>query len=281
MRINFIGIGAQKCASSWVHDILADHPQVAVPRLKEVDFFTYRFENGYRWYEHAVAAREDAVAVGENSPSYMSEPAAPDRVFAYRPDMKIVVSLRDPVERVLSQHRHMVGLGRIPSTDLSLEAALATNPTYVDQSFYYRHLRRWTDLFGIERVHVILMEDIRADAAKVARDLYAFLGVTTDHAPALLRQVSNPSYVPRNRGLEDGVRSVHRNLLAMGAGPVWRLLGDSGLRRIYRAVNRKTTTDVIPEPQAETLEKLRILFADDVAQLSQLLPRDLSAWLPK
>ena len=281
MRISFIGIGAQKCASSWVHDLLADHPEVAVPRLKEVDFFTHHFENGYRWYEHQLLVRPGAIAAGENSPSYMHEPAVPERVFAYRPDMKIVVSLRDPVERVLSQHRHMVGLGRVPSADLSLEAALATNPTYVDQGFYHRHLRRWTDRFGLERLHAILLEDIRSDPAAVARGLYQFVGVGADHAPASLRQVINPSYMPNNHVLEERIRQLRRAMIAKGAGRAWRLLGDTGLRRIYRALNRKSGAEVIPEARPETLQQLRIGFADDVEQLGRLLKRDLSGWLPK
>jgi Sulfotransferase family len=281
MRISFIGIGAQKCASSWVHDILADHPEVAVPRLKEVDFFSNHFENGYRWYENKLVPRPGAIVAGENSPSYMHEPAVPERVFGYRPDMKIIVSLRDPVERVLSQHRHMVGLGRIPSADLTLETALATNPTYIDQSLYHRHLRRWTDRFGLERVHVIFMEDIRADDAAVARDLYGFLGIRTDHIPALLGQVKNPSHVPRNQALEERIRWLRRSAIEAGAAPAWRWLGNIGLRRLYRTVNPVATSGVIPAPSPETLQKLREGFADDVAQLSQLLHRDLTTWLPR
>ena len=51
MRPSVIGIGAQKCASSWVHSVLGAHPQIAVSEPKEVDFFSYHFDRGYRWYE--------------------------------------------------------------------------------------------------------------------------------------------------------------------------------------------------------------------------------------
>jgi Sulfotransferase domain len=280
MRISFIGIGAQKCASSWVHDVLADHPEVAVPRFKEVNFFTSHFENGYRWYEHQLLSRPGAVVAGENSPSYMHEPAVPERVFGYRPDMRIVVSLRDPVERAVSQHRHMVGLGRIPSPDLSFETALATNPTYVDQGFYHRHLRRWTNLFGMERVHVIFMEDIRADAAAVARELYRFLGVNPDHVPAQLGQIKNPTNVRRNLAVEERIRWLRRRMIDMGAGTAWRWLGNAGLRPLYHVLNPDIGGQAVPEALPETLQKLRAGFADDVEQLSRLLKRDLSAWLP-
>jgi hypothetical protein len=51
MQPTYVGIGAQKCASTWLHRILAEHPQVTVPEIKEVDFFSYHFDHGYQWYE--------------------------------------------------------------------------------------------------------------------------------------------------------------------------------------------------------------------------------------
>ena len=48
---SYIGIGAQKCASTWLHRILAEHPDVSVPEVKELDFFSYRYDHGYQWYE--------------------------------------------------------------------------------------------------------------------------------------------------------------------------------------------------------------------------------------
>jgi hypothetical protein len=280
MHISFIGIGAQKCASSWVYDILADHPEVNVPRLKEADFFTYHFENGYRWYEHQFSARAGSTVAGEISPSYMPDSSAPERVRAYAQEMKIVVSLRDPVERAVSQHRHNVRLGRLPGIDVRFETGLATNPMYADQGFYHRHLRRWADHFGLERIHVMLLDDIRADAASVARNLYRFLGVDPDHHSQALGEVSNEGYMPRSRIVEGSVRTLQRGLQAVGAGPAWRMIGDTGLRRLYRLANRNQSNAVIPEPLPETLAKLRAMFADDVGQLSRMLNRDLSKWMP-
>ena len=143
-----------------------------MPESEPLDFFSYRFENGYRWYERQFPAHQSSRHFGEMSQSYFHEPAVVDRVWDYDPDLKIIVSLRDPVERALSQHRHLVRLGIVGHEDLRFEASLETNPTYVDQGRYFTHLSRWFDRFGAEKVMVVLMEEVIDDPEKVASELY-------------------------------------------------------------------------------------------------------------
>ncbi len=68
MKPNFIGIGAQKCASSWLYDILADHPEAAVSATKELDFFSYHYERSHAWYERQFSEKPVVKTVGESSP---------------------------------------------------------------------------------------------------------------------------------------------------------------------------------------------------------------------
>lgn len=281
MLVNFIGVGAQKCASSWVYDVLADHPQAAVPDIKELDFFSYHYERGMRWYEAQFgAAALRARAVGEISPSYLHEAGVVERAKAYNPRLRILVSLRDPVERALSQHRHLARLGLLPAEELQFEPALQTNPTYVEQGCYHRHLKRWIDAFGSERVHVILMEDIESSPIDVVRALYAFLDIDKGHTPAALHQKSNPSYLVRSRVADRTVRLVRNTLTQAGLRRAWQRLGDTGLRHAYRKLNRQPSHAVLPPPRPETLVALRQRFAPEVERLSVLINRDLSAWLP-
>lgn len=78
MKPNFIGIGAQKCASSWLYDILADHPEAAVSATKELDFFSYHYERSYAWYERQFPEKLGAKAIDEITPSHFNEDAAPE-----------------------------------------------------------------------------------------------------------------------------------------------------------------------------------------------------------
>lgn len=278
MKLTFIGIGAQKCASSWLYDILADHPEAALSDKKELDFFSYRYEQGYGWYERQFPDKLGARAVGEISPSYFNEASVPERARLYSPDLRILLSLRDPVERALSQHRHQIRIGSVAGPDYRFETALADNPSYIDQGRYATHLTRWLASFPASQVHVVLMEDIKNNPEETARKVYKFLDITPDHRSAALYEKSNPSYAVRSRGMDNAIRHLRKSTRQLGLGWIWQALGDSGLRNFYRGVNRKPSEAVVPPVPAETLDKLRTIFSDEIIRLERLLGRNLEGW---
>lgn len=186
VKPTFLGIGAQKCASTWMHKILDDHPEIFVSDPKELDFFSYRYDRGYTWYEHHFSKAGTARAIGEVSPSYFCDPSAPDRVAEYDPAIKIVLTLRDPVERAFSNHLHEIRKGHFTGQDLRFEAGLASNPMYLFQSRYGTHLANWLRVFPKDRLLLLVQEEILADPVAEARRLHSFLGVAPGHRSSLL-----------------------------------------------------------------------------------------------
>jgi hypothetical protein len=166
----------------------------------------------------------------------------------------------------------------ISGPDLSFETGLENNPSYLEQGLYATHLARWLDQFGLDNTLVVLMDDIRSDAMGVASNIYRFLGVSVKHHSFALMEKSNPSYAVRNRGLEDAVKFIRSSAKRIGLKWVWAGIGNTGLRRFYRTMNRTASETVIPEPKPETLARLRKEFATEVDALEKLLGRDLSAW---
>ena len=279
MKLTFIGIGAQKCASSWLFDILADHPEAALSHKKELDFFSYHYENGYAWYERQFADKPDAKAVGEISPSYFNEASVPERAKLYSPDLRILLSLRDPVERALSQHRHLIRIGMVSGPDFRFETALADNPSYIEQGLYATHLSRWLESFPENQIHVVLMDDIKTHPVETARKVYQFLGIAEDYQSAALYEKSNPSYIVRSRGLDSVVCALRGTATRLGLDSVWRGLGRLGLQRLYRSMNRQPSHANIPAPSPDTLASLKQRFKPNILELQGLLGRDLSTWL--
>lgn len=281
IRPTFIGIGAQKCASSWLHRIAACHPQAGVSVEKEVDFFSYHFDHGYQWYEDRFRHCAGRRAIGETSPSYFCDPRVPIRVRRYNPAARIIVSLRDPVERALSNHRHEVRVGHVRG-DLSFTGGLENNPMYIEQGRYATHLRRWFRHFPPEQLLVVLMEDIERDPRAVSRVVYRFMGVDPDFVPPALEQRDNPGYANRYRSLTRFKDGVHRYVDSIA--PVqwmWRSASALGLRSLYRRVNVVPSGTVIPAPDQATLMRLREVFEPEVHELSRMLGRPLDAWLPR
>jgi hypothetical protein len=274
----FIGIGAQKCASTWIYDILADHPDVALSHQKEINFFSYHYDHGLQWYEDNFCATGKPVAFGEISPSYFHEPGVPERLRRHYPKVKLIVSLRNPVQRAISNHVHEIRIGHLTGDDLSLEKGLKNNPMYVEQGLYAKHLQRWLDYFPREQILILLFDDIVGDRAESARRIYRFLGIDEDHRSANLDNRSNPSYVNRSKGLEAFRKGIRMAVRRLGFDFVWDLAAKLGMRRLYNRINKVSGKSKIPEPQETTVHKLMREFSDDITQLEAILSRDLSKW---
>lgn len=281
MKPNFIGIGAQKCASTWLYRILADHPQAGVSTEKEVDFFSYRFDHGYRWYERRFAhyRGQGKRALGEISPSYFCDPAAAERAARYAPEAKILVSLRDPVERAISNHRHEVRVGHVPADDTTFESGLANNPMYVEQGRYATHLRRWLGVFPADRVLVVFMDDIGRDPAGVARTVYEFLGLDASFVPPGTRERVNASFATRYPALSELKDRIYRRTDNVVLRWSWRLGATIGLRSLYRGINVIPSSEVIPPPRPETIEALRRDLEPEIRELERITGRNLERWL--
>jgi hypothetical protein len=279
MKPNFIGLGVQKCASSWLHAIFADHPESFVSSPKELDFFSSHYARGFHWYErHFTPAGNVHRAIGEISPSYFPDWDAPARAAAYDPNLRILVALRDPVERAYSNFLHDLRLGYYRSSSPRFEDALLQNPMYLEQSMYARHLRRWMEHFPRERFLFVLQEEIAASPLDQASMVYAFLGIDAKHVPSAATERSNESYLPRSRIREEQVRSIGRLLRGSGLGWIDRMVRQSGALDYYRRANRIEIRAVVPPLSEQTRARLAVELSGDVLQLPALLNRNELPW---
>ncbi len=276
MRAGAIGIGAQKCMTSWVHALAAAHPDIAASAPKEVDFFSYHFDHGYAWYDRHFPDKGDGSLGFEASPSYLHDPRAPLRAKAYAPGLKILAMLRDPVERAYSNHLHEIAKGHIPKTTFA--EGLANNPAYVEQGLYATHLRRWLDHFPPENILCLLVEEVRTDPAAAATTVYRFLGVDPGYRSGVIEERRNES---------DRARLPLLRTIMRGGGDAARRLGlEETLIRIKRApgiarvlqANSISLRNEVPRPTPDDIARLRTVFAPEVETLAPLLGRDSMPW---
>lgn len=182
MQPDFLVIGAMKCGTSTVCAYLEDHPEVFMVAGSDPNFFgddTY-FAKGSESYERLFVSANPGMICGEGTNNYAAGALFPDsapRIHAYRPDMKLVYVLRDPVQRIESAWiQDRAGMGdAVPST---LDRAVTEMPErYVDQSLYWKNLSRYRALFPDTQIWVATMEDMKADQTAFFESLTGFLGV--------------------------------------------------------------------------------------------------------
>ena len=274
--VGAIGIGAQKCASSWIHSIAGSHPEIRIGTPKELDFFSYYFDRGYRWYESHFNQETAGALRFENSPSYFHDPRAPGRARAYNPDLKVVLLLRDPVQRAFSNHLHEIVKGHVGP--VTFEEGLANNPAYVEQGLYATHLSRWREAFGPDRILVLFAEEIAADPATAAHALFGFLGVDDGFDSAILHERRNESDRARLPALRGGLRAGGDWMRRRGLEPMLaRIKATPPVARLLKA-NSIDVRDEIPPMLPETAAHLREIFSGELARLRPMLGRERLPW---
>ena len=169
---NFLHVGPSKSGSTWLHEVLVGHPEVYLSQAKDLYFFNRYYDRGPGWYraQFRGATREHKV-IGEICPDYLSCPQAPERIRAcLGPDIRLMVTLREPISRAFSGYLYLRRHGLAAPT---FRETIQTAPELVDEGRYATHLRSYLQYFKQERLHVAVFDDLQADPQ-------AFLDATTD-----------------------------------------------------------------------------------------------------
>ncbi len=277
MKAGFIGIGAQKCATSWLHDALATHPQVATSDPKELNYFNANYERGAVWYEGKFRTSPSTVIAGEFSPNYFISRDAAERAQKYNPDMRLVALLRDPVARAFSSHLHEIRKKHIPD-NTTFEAAMRDNPAYVQQSQYRANITRWLDYFPRAQLLILFAEDIadepHASFAKIAAHLRI--------SPAIENEViggrSHESVAVKSESLQNILRFSGDLARKAGAGgTVARIKSVPAIATVLKR-NRTDLRMHVPDMMPETRMRLEQLFVPDMDFIVRLTGRDTLPW---
>ena len=295
---NFLIIGASKSGTTSLYYYLGQHPEVYMSPVKEPKFFAFEGKKlDFRGPEAQERVNSKSVtqieeyealfegvrgekAIGEASPTYLHNSQAPGRIKHYVPEARLVAVWRNPVERAYSAYVQHVRDGR---ETLSFSEALRAEESRIRDNwspgwgykrigFYHRHLTRYYDLFGGDRIRVYLYEELSEDPVAVSRDIFGFLGVDDSFAPdTSLRH--NVSGIPRSHALRRLVKkpNVVRSALKL-------LLPEKTRKRISVNVQNWNLEKAPPMPE-EARRELIEAYREDILRLQGLVGRDLSGWL--
>ena len=192
---DFLVLGTQKGGTTTLQQLLSQHPGVCLAPGKEVHYFSKHWEQPTAWYASHYAGAAPQQRCGDITPFYLFHPQAPQRIHSLLPKAQLIVLLRDPVERALSQYFHSVRLG---FETLALEDALAAEQerlnsgerqhlqehSYLSRSRYLEQLDRYLELFPDQQLLVLQSEAFFADPTTTWRQIEAFLSLQEAACPA-------------------------------------------------------------------------------------------------
>jgi hypothetical protein len=300
---DFFVVGQAKSGTTALHEMLEQHEQIFVPAVKEPGFFAAElFAPSHRGqamsadaYQRLFAdAREDQF-VGESSTQYIYSEEAATKIAAVRPDARIIVFFRDPVDFVVSMHRQLVQNRYESEGDLGRALALeddrargrriprlAPRPAgllYTRRARYLEQLARYESVFPPEQILPLIYDDFRADNAATLRRIFRFMGVRDD--VAIAPRAANPSVQvssPAAQRLLYALSAARRSAAAEVIDSMIDAVPDGVRRQVVgyaRHRMRRPPSEVDPAVTAELKER----FRPEVVALGRHLDRDLvSLW---
>lgn len=268
----FLGIGVPRGGTTWLHTLLSGHPDVLVPTArKEVRFFDRHYDRGLEWYEGFFDGSRNGVrAIGEISPQYLYCAECPERIAASLPDVKLIVTLRHPVDRAYSQYGFVVQRRNFRGT---FDEFLASREQALEKGFYSRYLANYLRVFDRDRLLPLLFEETFADREGAAARIAEFLDVSAEGFDTTSASAKvNASSIPAHGSASGVAIAVGRRLRRWGLEGVV----DFGRRHgVQRAISRG---QAFPPLEEATRARLARQFEDEFDELESCLAIDLGVW---
>lgn len=268
---NFIIIGAMKCATSSLHEQLAEQPGFFMSTPKEPNFFSNdeQYAKGTVWYDNLFSMAGEQPFIGESSTHYSKLPTYPKTLERLQNHFdtppKIIYIIRHPIDRLVSQYIHEWTQNVIK---VDINHALSLHPELISYSLYHYQISPYIEAFGKENVLLVPFSGLKQHPQKELERICNFLGYQGEAEWKTDLQQSNVS--------AERIRKFPLYNLMVDSAPaafIRRTFIPQGLRDM---IKRRFTMNKRPELSSENINMLEQRFNQDLAQLNALLDTDIT-----
>lgn len=281
-KIDFVGIGAPKCATTWIYECLKEHPQIWMsPKdRKEFSYFFLSSENSLdsKKYKYFLKTWKSGQLRGDFNNAYIITSGIAERIKNHNPDIKILVSLRNPVSRAYSHYLHRYSLTK---KDWKPFFQAVKNPedrrAIIEFGFYGKLLQKFFDKFKRENILVLVCENIKKDPLKFIRKVYKFLGVDHSFEPQRAKMNINVTLFKLTKLGNFVHKSITPALKKSLIG--WKIHQSPIIRKVFYYFAKWYS----PEEKSHNIDDktqnyLKKVYRKDIEKLEKLIQRDLSIW---
>jgi len=306
-KTNLFLIGAMRAGSTTLYHFLSQHPEIYMSSIKEPDFFVAEYsrrnlskagladadyqkrieiinnKGKFRTidkYQQLFRDIKNEKYAGEAS-HYLYNPGTAHIVYDYNPDSRIIVSLRNPVERIYSEYMYYVRDGRVnvPFNDFLQTGLVWDNvnkkwnifsESRLNKGFYSKLLKPWFYFFGKEKLKIIVFDQLVHNPMQVCKELYSWLEVDTKYRPEKVH--AQRSGKPRSAILYNNIifqNNFLKNYVKEKLPRTMRVLLRDYLNIILLKGNKM-------DKNTEIL--LKKIYHNEIIQLEKMINKDLTSW---
>lgn len=283
----FLGIGVPKGASTWLYDLLLQHPDTRLAPITEVHFFDRDeyFNRGLEWYLGQFPGepeRQSFQAIGEITPTYLyCDESRIQYIADNLPDVnKFICTFRNPIDRCYSLYKYYRRLGYYDS-DLTFEGFLDHQiygiNSAIGQSLYGKHLSNWLNVYNKDQFLFLFFEEIFQDVETSRQQIADFLGLDAKKfADSAGEKAVNENFSPKFPKAYAFAVRAGRKLRDMNLYGLERVLRKLGIKELFS--QKKNGLQKAERMSADTRLRLKETFAADVRLLEKLIGRKVPAW---
>jgi len=265
MKLDFVIPGFSKCATTTLCAMLAEHPRIFIPKIKETGFFAHKFNRGWDWYSRYFRTAGEDQLLGEGSTTYSAAEFADmacERMQGHFPSIRFIFMVRNPIKRIESSYRELHTHGHIfgVHAPFSIEETLGAFPAMIEDTRYWKLLSAYRARVPDDRILVLFLDDFQKQPVVELKRCFEFLG----GEPSV--PIANPDRKlnPASGKFYDTplLRAIRTHRLA---GRLWeRCFGTEFAARCLRLKKRfQGPVSWREETRADLIEQLR----DDVRKL--------------
>ena len=287
MKVDFFIVGAPKAGTTSLYHYLSEHPQVEMSSQKEPDYFSDKaiHEQGMYYAKNRVDTldkyeslfvQKESVVYGEASVSYLFYENVAEDIKKYNPNAKIIIMLRNPIERAFSHYLMDYRLGLISDSFENVLAKISKHKNahlfyqqYIEVSKYAKQIQRYLDFFKKENILFIDYEDFKKNVSKTVDQVYNFLNISTEFV-ADINTKHNTFIMPKNKIIRLIYSFVFLRKILTFLFPVYLV---KNIRVLLFKSDKK------PELLKETRSLLSIIFNDDIKKMEEVLAKNYSKWI--
>lgn len=307
---NFFVVGAAKSGTTSLYEYMKMHPQIYMAPIKETHHFSTDIDNSkFRpnyarslnkdlskfletdmqegifhafvkerdQYDKLFKNVKDEKAIGEITNSYLYSQEAARNIFTRFPDAKVIMMLRNPIDRAFSHYLMDLRIGYETGDFMTaLKKDMARDPKgwgisnlYVEIGMYAEQVKRFIEIFPERQRRIYLFDDFKKDAGAVVKDMFTFLGVDPN-VDIDYSQKFNPSFIPKNKLI--GKLNTQKKIKDWLKGVLPKSVKSKFKKTFY-------TDKDLPRITPAERKFLADIFRNDVMKLGKVLNRDLSKWV--
>ncbi len=265
MLPTFLGIGTQRAATTWLFNCLKEHPDVYIPEIKEVSFFSSHYSKGIEHYASFFRYVENEKAVGEISPEYIYTEGCHQLIYKHLPNIKMILILRNPIDRAYSVFEFF---SKKNGSKITFEAFIESNPEVIEAGLYSQQLKKYFSLFDRNQFLILLFDELSNDNLNAIKNVYEFLEIDTEFCPSWINQYVNTELFPNTKQF----------LKKHNLDWVIQIVKKTPLNSLLRLKVLKTKQFKKKILSIETKKKLIDFYKKPNIDLGKLLNKDLHKW---